>query len=45
MKDKFEKLIEVIGGNNSNTEAHREQHKCLWLKINSSASDIDTIKK
>ncbi len=41
---KFDRLIEVLESNNSNTESHREQHKCLWNKTNTNTNDIKILQ-
>ena len=37
MREKFDEIIDILNKNNSDTDKHREQHKCLWdnIKINS----------
>lgn len=42
---KIDKLVEAIQLNNSNTDMHREQHKCLWNGINENKADIRMIKE
>ena len=43
MKTKIDELVEAIKSTNSDTEQHREQHKCLWNAIKENKTDIALI--
>lgn len=43
MKSKIDDIVEAIKSTNSNTEEHREQHKCLWNAIKENKTDIALI--